>query len=236
MASGILHMLTTSMCSHISTLFQGDVYDQNGTQIAVGHSPDEFAPMLTYVDRNGVTRIFGPSLVKIGRFQDDPTVLSGLVAVPSCYVEVHANDPYNPGSWSHSIASPVDNTSNAGVIVPRPWEVGGTALWWYRFLIKITIYFIDSDQTIEQCSRIGNSFLAALQAVLDNAAMYLHDDWVWLMQDENGAQIVDMVGNRPLEAIVVKSEMRFRGGPDTPTSGDYIWDGNIYLQVLVENG
>lgn len=188
--------------------------------------PSEYVTMLTYTDSDGTDRVLAPSLVKIGRLQDDPTGLSGNVLIPSIYVAIHCNDPEDlADGWKHTVASAVESSaSNLGLHIGYPYEIGGSTLWWRRYRVSFEAYFIDSDQTQEEALRLANLIRALLRRYCEG---YRADD------NPHGwkcAGLSDTLGESALIAQVGKSHCWEGGGPDD----DYIWRGAVWLQVLTE--
>jgi len=189
----------------------------------VDNIPSEFVAMLTYTDANGVDRVLAPSLVKIGRLQDDPTILSGATAIPSSYVAIHCNDPDDMSDgWKHTMASAVESSAtNLGLRLGNPYEIGGSKQWWRRFRVTFEAYFIDSDQGQEESLRLANLIRAMLEQYCESQRPDNTHGW-------QCGGMTDTLGETALEAHVAKSHCWEGGGPDD----DYIWRGAVWVQVI----
>lgn len=185
--------------------------------------PPEYAIMLAYTDMNGVARVIAPSLIKLGRLQDDPTILSGAVAIPSSYVAIHCNDPDDMSDgWKHTIASSVESSgTNLGLYLGIPYEIGGSTQWWRRFRVTFEAYFIDSDQSQEESSRLANLIRATLERYCESKRPDNDHGW-------QCGGMTDTLGETALAAHVAKSHCWEGGGPED----DYIWRGAVWVQVL----
>lgn len=231
----ILHQLATSLRDHIFTQWHSELYAADGSVEQTGTVPAALTQTLSYTDRNKTVRVFGPSIVQVGRFQDDPLSLSGLMAVPSSYIQIRSNDPVSPGTWEHSLANDGSGMSDGAVRPLWTHELGGGSMHWRRFLVDFTIYTIDSDQTQSENHRLGTAALTFLESLCTSRGKN-RSSWAWSLLDSANQKLVDPFGEQPIESVVVKSEIAQRGGPDTDTTGDYICDGKIWLQVLTHKG
>jgi len=184
--------------------------------------PAAYSTTLAYTDSEGDERTFAPSLIKIGRLQDDPTALSEDTVIPSSYVAIHAHDPLDTSDgWKHSIASSVESsTTNLSLGVGYPYELGGSKKWWRRLVAEFGCYFIDSDQSETEAFRLANVMRGLLEHYCESyRADNLHG-WNCVLTDD--------FGESALEAHVAKSHCWEGGGPDD----DYIWRGAVWVQVF----
>jgi len=193
----------------------------------IDNVPAAYESLLTYTDKVGSAQVLKPSLIKIGRLQDDPTSLSSTSAVPSTHIAIHEGDPDDMSDgWAHSIAArdALDREStNLGVrLFPR--EIGGGSMWWRRYKVEFVSYFLYSDQTQQEAARLGNLFLALLEQYCESESAARTHGWQMCGQYA--------FNETSLAAEVAKSIAIERGGPDD----DYIWQGFIWLQVLTERG
>ena len=190
----------------------------------IDNVPPEYVPTLTYTGIDGVERVLRPSLVKIGRLQDDPTDLSDDVAVPSTLIAIHTNDPGDlSDGWKHAIAGPIDeSTTNLGVHVHRPYEMGGWNTWWRRFKVDVEMYLIDSDQNQEEATRLANLMRVLLEKYCESPTPVNPHGWNCVMTDD--------FGEYAMLSCVAKAHIWEGGGPDD----DYIWRGGVWLQVLTQ--
>lgn len=185
--------------------------------------PAEYAALLAYTDMNGEARVLKPSLVQIGRLQDDPTALSENLAEPSIHVAIHENDPDDlSDGWKHTVASSVDSSAtNLSLHLGYPYEIGGAEHWWRRFRVSFEAYFIDSDQTKEEATRLANLIRGLLEK-------YCGSYRPWNLHGWQCGGIEDTFHETAMEAHVAKSHCWAGGGPDD----DYIWRGAVWVQVL----
>jgi len=186
--------------------------------------PDEYEEALTYIDSGDVEQVFVPSLIKVGRLQDDPTSLSATAAIPSVSVTIQANDPEDlSDGWKHTVASSVDSSStNLSLHIGYPYEVGGTKRWWRRIRVLFSAYFIDSDQTQDEAARLANLLRGLLEKYCESRRPDNLNGWDCVM--------TDVFGESALESHVAKSHCWEGGGPDD----DYIWRGGVWIQVMTE--
>ena len=221
----IVHELELSIKRHIESLWQGDVYDEDGVQTETATVPSDLETLFTYVDKSGTTRYFGPQLIAIGRVQDDFLNLANSLPVPSAYIEISPNDFQNIETWRHSTYKRIDGAQNIDNL-PYVAEVGSSNMMHRRFVINMTIYFLESDQDNEEVDRLGNAASSFLEALVTSGTMFDHA-WSWRMRDADGEQIRDPFGEGPVRSLPVIIHSRRRGGgPD-----DYIWDIKIYVEV-----
>jgi hypothetical protein len=221
----ITYMLIKSLEDHISSIWGGDVYDLTGNQTQEAFCPAELEDLFTYEDSDGTERIFGPSAIAAGRIQEDIMSLSRKLEIPSSFIEINSNDPESIEDWRNSIYSSLDSAQK---LDQQPvLMVGGANRYFRRLVVKMTTFFIDSDQTSDEVIRLGSAACSMLESMVKAYHSENHKDWAWKMLDENGDPIVDEFGERPYSSYPVISHSRRRGGPPD----DYIWDIKIYLEV-----
>ena len=191
----------------------------------IDNVPEAYGSLLAYTDAEGEGRVLVPSLIKIGRLQDDPTQLTDDLEEPSSYVAIQPHDPDDlSDGWKHTIASSVDSSAtNLSLHVGYPYEIGGTRRWWRRFKVSFKAFFIYSDQTEEEAARLGNLFRAMLEKYCESYRATNTHGWQC-----GGLQ--DDLGETALEAHVAKAFAVELGGPDD----DYIWEGAVWVQVMTE--
>ena len=190
----------------------------------INNVPTEWQTMLTYTGKDGVDRVFTPSLVKIGRLQDDPTVLSSSTALPSVGCYIHYNDPADMGDgWKDSIASGMGVAfPNAGYDLPDVYEIGGGALWWRRFWLEWEAFYIDADTSQVHASRLSSALKHTLEHCINSQSTINENGWNCVLRDP--------LGETAVRSQVVKSHLWEGGGPDD----DYIWRGGVWFQVLTD--
>jgi hypothetical protein len=191
----------------------------------IDNIPEALEAILTYTDDADESRILKPSLIKIGRLQDDPTRLSDELAEPSTYIAIQPHDPDDMSDgWKHTVASSVDASStNLSLHVGYPYEIGGTRRWWRRFKVSYKVFFIYSDQTEAEATRLANLFRALLEKYCESYRASNTYGW-------RCGGLEDDLGETALESHVAKSHAVQLGGPDD----DYIWEGAVWVQVMTE--
>lgn len=192
----------------------------------VDNPPAVYGSYLEYEDQDGETRTIAPSEIKIGRVQEDPTVLADDINEPSSYITLAPNDPTDTNfSWRHGVISGVDSSAtNLGLRLGYAYELGGAKLWWRRFFLKSTIYFLYSNQSEEDATKLASLMRALLEKYCES---YRSPDnlYGWMC-----GGLTDGFGETALESHVASVWTKQRGGPDD----DYIWDIRMWIQVLTE--
>lgn len=221
----IVHQLEQSLKRHIQLLWAGDVYDADGELTQVAIVPEGLEETLLYTDKDGTERLMGPSAISIGRLQEDVINLANMLSVPSAYIEIAPNDFEQVEDWRHSIYQGLDGAANIDGN-SHLFEIGSSHKMHRRFIVKMTIFFLESDQTSEEVDRLGNACGSTLEALCTSRTMMVQD-WSWNMRDEDGDLIADPFGERPYRALPVIVHSRRRGGPPD----NYIWDIKLYIEV-----
>ena len=223
--NAIVHELELSLKAHIESLWAGDKYTPTGTLTSAAIVPTGLRTLLKYTDKDSAVRYFGPQQIAIGRVQDDVINLANKAAVPSAYIEIAPNDFDNVETWRHSIYKGIDGSQNIDNL-NRVMEVGNSHMMHRRLVLKMTIYFLESDQGNTEVDRIGNAASSFLEALTTSHTM-MTAPWSWNMKDADGNSIVDPFGETPIRSLPVIVHSRRRGGgPD-----NYIWDIKIYIEV-----
>ena len=151
-------------------------------------------------------------IVRAGRLQDDPTT-------NYVHVLIHPNDPDDRETWHHEIIrenlTAMQNPwGGADFRLPQGmYEIGGGEMWWRRFTIQLTMFWIGKNLTRTQAR--DYSFLVlgrAEEAIKEGGSTFgeLQDSWeesVWGW-------------------FVRRSWIAERGGPDV----DWIWDAKIWVE------
>jgi len=224
--NAIVHELQLSLKAHIESLWAGDIYSPI-THLLTRSStvPAALSNLFKYTDKDGTIRYFGPQQVALGRVQDDVINLAYNQAVPSAYIEIAPNDFDNIETWRHSLYKSMDGSQNIDNL-DRVMEVGNSHMMHRRIVVKMTIYFLESDQSNSEVDRIGNAASSFMEALSTSGTM-MDATWSWRMRDAQGNQIVDPFGETPVRSLPVIVHSRRRGGgPD-----NYIWDIKIYVEV-----
>jgi hypothetical protein len=193
----------------------------------IDNIPPEFAPLLTYIDVDGVKRVMAPWDVKMDRVYD-PLDYDNDPETPAVIISVHTNDPADLGDgWKHEVASGIEGSStNAALHIGGIREVGygGATMWWRRLTVFFDCYYMDSDQIQDDAARLTNATRAVIERCCSVRTTTNVHGW--------SPCIVDAMRERSLRPEVVKSHYWEGGGPDTPETGDFIWRGIVWLQVL----
>lgn len=220
----ITHALMMSLKRHIESIWGSDLYDYEGNQTRVAYCPDQLIPTLSYTDKDGVGRIFGPCRVSIGRVQEDVLNLANKLAVPSAYIEIVSNDYEEIESWRHSMYRSQDPSRKIGP--EYPVMVGGEHAQSRRFVVKMITYFLESDQNNEETNRLGHAACSFLESIC-TAKWEMPNPWGWELDDEYGERVKDPFGEIPWASYAPVSHTRIRGGPPQ----DYIFDIKVYVEV-----
>ena len=214
---------------HADEIVYGLLYDlrQHLYEKMIAAIPPEYTPALTYTDIDGKARVLKPWDVKVGRVYD-PLDYDEDPLTPAIVVSVHPNDPADlSDGWKHTVASNVDGSSpNAGMNLGGIREIGlgGTVLWWRRITVFYDCYYMDSDQIQTEAVRLTNGLRAVIERYCSPRTPGNPHGWE--------PCIVDSMGEMSLRPVVVKSHYWEGGGPDSPTTGDFIWRGITWIQVL----
>lgn len=192
----------------------------------INNMPPEHVQALTFTGRDGNSHVFLPGEIRVGRLQDDPTVLSPDVNIPSSYILVHSNDPLDQGDgWKHKIVSGgPEKQGSAGVFFESAHLVGGGRRWWRRITVEFGIYFIASDQDRDEADRLTSAFQHLLELYCDERSIVNPYGW-----DPSSVSFLD---ERAIVSYVTASHAWEGGGPPD----DYIWRGAVWVEVLTEKG
>jgi hypothetical protein len=220
----LTHAAAISLKRHIEAVWGSDLYTPQGVQTREGYCPDLLRQMLTYNDKEGNARVFGPCKVNIGRIQEDPLNLSNSYLIPSAGLEIVANDYEEIESWRHSITRSQDPGRRIGP--DYPIMVGGEHGQVRRFIVKMTTYFIESDQSNEEVSRLTSAASSFIES-LCTASWEMPNSWGWRVEDEYGQRLKDPFGETPYAVYTPLTHTRVRGGPPT----DYITDIKCYVEM-----
>lgn len=182
--------------------------------------PVPIQTLLSYTASDSTVKVMKPGLIKVGRYQDDPTDLGATPIEPSVLVAVHFSDP--DGDWMHSVASAIgDATTNAGFGLPGVYEIGGSTTWWRRLEVQSSVFCPGTQLTQSVVSRLASAFFSYLGLCCD-----------WYSPDTNiygwNCALTDSFGETASRSVVVKVKASESGGPPN----DYIWRGRLWLQVL----
>jgi hypothetical protein len=188
----------------------------------VTNLPAAYVSSLTFTDSESVSRVLAPGEIRVGRLQDDPTVLPGNTLIPSVYLGIHFSDPSDLGDgWKNTLAvSAESSATDAAYRLPEVREVGGSSNWWRRFVVEMTAFFIGTGQVQSEAARLASALMGCVERFSDAESSGNPDGWRCAMTDS--------FNETAMQSAVVKSHIWEGGGPPS----DYIWRGNIWLQVL----
>jgi hypothetical protein len=225
--NGITYDLMKSLKTHIESLWGSDLYDEDETTLLrEAYCPTALASTLMYVDKDDTVRIFGPCRVEIGRLQEEMINLANNSSVPSAYIEIAENDFEDIESWRDSLYTTLDGSKRSSTQEEFLLEVGGGMAYSRRFIVKMTTFFIESDQTNEEVSRLGAAAKSFLESIITSYSEIPYI-WGWRFLDEDGSRIEDRFGEHPWKALPVIDHSRRRGGG----TDNYIFDIKIYVEV-----
>ena len=209
MADQIVYALAFSLQAHLDAQLRTDV-------------PAAYQEVLGFTARDGTEQVMMAGKVNIGRYQDDPENLGVSAQHPSVLVAIHYHDPQDLGQgWKHTLVSAVETSAvNAAYRIPTPYEIGGGEMWWRRYMIEFSIYYIDADLAQIHAARLTAGFLGALEQCINSVSRVNANGW--------NCAITGAMGEVALRSQVIKSHAWEGGGPDD----DYLWRGAVWAQVL----
>jgi hypothetical protein len=213
--SALAYSLQLSLQAHLASIWTGELYASDGTQSRAAVCPESLQALFTYTDRDGVDRVLGPSVVSIGRVQEDIIDRSGHLAVPSFVLEIYHHDPEEIEDWRDSIYQRMDDAQELDRYVGM--EIGYRQRYHRRYVLKGSIYAMDADLDDAEIARLGANCESFLLTILNSA-----QTWRWQLP-----AAADEFGEAAWRCIPVISHNRRRGGPPD----DYIWDIKIYFEV-----
>lgn len=144
------------------------------------------------------------SVVKIGRFQQDPTI-------QNIYLAISPGNPEDP-EYKDGVVS-MREWENIGFEIPAR-EVGGGAYWWRRGIVQIGCYYVVDRVPEEIALAQATMVLGRTEKALEEISM---------------SGVVDEFGEIAYGCPFVYANTFFEsGGPPA----DYIWRGKIYWSVL----
>ena len=144
-------------------------------------------------------------VVKLGRFQDNPTK-------KNVYIAIQSGDP-NDLDFVDGIVS-LDDFKDINISVP-PREIGGGQLWWRRGVIEYGCFYHKSNFTEEQAMDYAYELLGYMQRAMETIQV---------------ADLVDPYSEQAYYLFAFANTFVESGGP--PKS--YIWRGRMYWQCLTE--
>lgn len=146
------------------------------------------------------------TMVKSGRFQDDPLKVGNIVVVQ--------NGDLDDPDYMDGITDLKHMRHNAGFDV-EPREIGGTEMWYRRGTVRISCFFITKGYNEHKSRQVATTLMGRAERALANA--YVCD-------------LRDPFDEHAIKVFVYGNTFAQSGGP--PAS--YIWRGKILWQVLTE--
>lgn len=148
------------------------------------------------------------SIVKAGRFLDDPTV-------DNIFVAIHGGDPEKP-EYLDGIVT-IEDFKRVAFNVPAR-EVGGTGkvAWWRRGICQFGCYFTDGNYEETEAMTYARRFYGRIQANIENMTVrHLSDSF-----------------NEDAVHMLLAGATMFPSGGD----GSWIWRGKVLWQCLTYKG
>lgn len=145
-------------------------------------------------------------VVKIGRFQEDPSPVVNYIAIQMGDLE----DP----NYLDGISSLRKDEHQIGWNVPSR-EIGGTEMWWRRGTIRIGCFFIVKNYDETTARQSAGVIMGRVEGTLPRVSV---------------ANLRDPYGEHAIKLFVEGNTFFQSGGP--PSS--YIWRGKVRYQVLTE--
>lgn len=158
--------------------------------------------MKNTVAQNDLTRA---SVVKIGRFQEDP-IDAGV------YIAINAGDPNNPEMLDSNTALRARDRDNLQFGV-EGWEVGGGSFWWRSLRIQMGCFYISKPLAEETAQTYAMEVMGRLLDTLEKC--YVSD-------------LTDTYGEHAIQLFIYGNTLFESGGPPD----QYIWRGTVNVMVL----
>jgi hypothetical protein len=156
--------------------------------------------LITDIPTDDLTRA---NIVKIGRFQDDPTRYPISVAISP-------GDPEDP-NYRDGIVT-LEQMHDIGFEVPAR-EIGGGSYWWRRGVLRLQCHFVLARHSEIDALTYAHSVLGRIEYTMDNT--YLAD-------------LTDEFGEHAIVPFTYGNTFFESGGPPA----DYIWRGKVLWSVL----
>ena len=201
----LLHALKVELRDHIIDKFD--------------NPPAAYVDMLTYTNLvTGDSAILKPGIVKVGRFQDDPTDVADTNGRVDATVAIFSGDP-NKDTWRSGMFQGGTNENDLGISAPIR-EIGGAYHWWERLYIEWQCYMIGAQLAQLEADRIAAVFKTLLEAYCASKSDTNPHGW-------DVAGLRDPLGQMALAALLSESFHVGRGG-----ASDWIQEGELWVQVL----
>lgn len=145
------------------------------------------------------------TLVKKGRFQDDPVKTS-------VYLAVSGGNPELPNQLDGVVT--LGEHPNIGWVMP-PYEIGGSIAWWRKGIITVGCYFIHEKFEEDTAMEYAYTVLGRAESAVETL-------------DVDG--VIDDWGEQAYKMFLVGTSFFVSGGP--PNS--YIWRGKVHWMCLTQ--
>jgi hypothetical protein len=159
---------------------------------------------ITNVSFSDPTRL---NAIKIGRFQEDPTV-SMLRA------SVQGGDLEDPNLMDGIVTLKEGQNSRTGFTI-EPREIGGSQMWYRRGVVRLELFFIIESLTEDVSREYAYTVLGRMQNNIEK--FYVAD-------------LYDDFGEHAVKLFHTQNSMYQSGGP--PTS--FLWRGKLVWECLTE--
>jgi hypothetical protein len=146
-------------------------------------------------------------VLRAGELQENPVN-------PKVAVLVKHNEPGTEGWRDGSVAQRDEALERNAVNIPA-YEVGGSAMWWRRFLIEWSWFGTKTKETREEARQQAEIITARIERAV-------------LASTHVTTSPPDDFGETPIKVFHIDSKMEESGGP--PKS--FIWRGWVRVQVL----
>jgi hypothetical protein len=158
------------------------------------------------IDSLGTSDLARATIVKKGRYQDDPVRDSIFLAVQGGNLE-------NPNQLDGIVS--LGSHPNIGWSMP-PYEVGGAAAWWRKGIVNIGCYFIQEQYTEEVAMEVAYTVLGRTEYAIETLSLdgLSPDDW----------------GEVAFKMFLVGTNFFMSGGPPKT----YIWRGKVHWMCLTQ--
>lgn len=147
------------------------------------------------------------SEIKIGRFQEDPSVAA-------LRASIQGGDLEKPEMMDGIVTDPTNQDTKLGFHID-PREIGGSQMWYRHGVIRLELFFIVEGLLEEVAQERAYTILGRIQSNIEKISVSdLHDNF----------------GEHAIKLFSTQNSMYQSGGP--PTS--YIWRGKVLWECLTE--
>ena len=163
-------------------------------------------------------------LIKVGKLQDDPTIL-----MKNLMIHPRTKSPNdNEDEWH----TPHIDGYNGVHGIDTAYLIGGGyhAYWWRKFRLEFQLFFLD-EQNRNVARRKSNVIISRSEHAIHTMPMPIWDGETGELSDgtgENDTQ-TDSFGESPSLVLITATHEREGGGP-----GDFIWRVEMTVEWLTE--